>query len=253
MRTTGITLASLLFLLAPQGRVAAPAPAQDPSRKALARIDGELAIVESGATLADILDVLAPAAGRKVMAKKEVVPKIRSTIVTLSEPFRVPVAKSADLLESLFMSHDYLFIPPTARDMAWQVIDTRGPDRLVLRSSATIIQPNEIDAYSARAIVVSVVLPVRHTNAREIAASLRPYYPDNALDTLTNVGASNDLLLMGMGPSVAKMAAMVAKIDVEAPGDAMRAPAVGTLQASVQALTARIENLEKEVEALKKK
>jgi hypothetical protein len=270
MRTTGITLASLLFLLAPQGRVGAPAAAQDggarqpaePQRGAQVRIEGDVAIVENGATLSEVLEVLAPAAKRRFLVKREVEPKLQSIRVKLSEALRVPADRAAELLDTVFYPHDMVFLPPTAPDLAWGICDLRGQDRMKLREAVTMIQPNEVAAYAARNQMVGVMIPLNRTNAREIAASLRPMFPDNQVNTVMNVASTNELMVTGVGPDVAKMVEIVLNADKShVPSNTHdstgrvdgEAGSTESVIRTMHALQSRVEALEREVEALKKK
>jgi type II secretory pathway component GspD/PulD (secretin) len=249
MRTplAALLLSFLALQDADRGEAAAPRAGREgsdaPRRPSLVRVQGGQVTVQAGATLSDLLDTLSPLVKRAVVVKKEVGPKLAQTQINSSVPITVPADRAEELLESLLFAHDLVFIEPRSPGMPWGLADLKGQDRMAIRNSALAIEPSQIEALAGRYVLVTVVLPIQHTNAREISASLRPFFPDNQLETVVNVGNANSLLVTGFGPTVSSIARLMRQIDVEQP----KLPQEPTLVETVKQLTARIDALEKKL------
>lgn len=246
IRSQLVTFALLLVPFSQQSG----GPAES-ARKPLARVEHGEAIVESGAALAEVVSSLAPAAKRHVLFDRAAAPKLQATGVQCSETLRVPAERTADLLDQLVLANGFAFIAPAASDLPWRLVDIKGPDRAQLRAGAMTIKPEEVEKYARSAQLVSVVFPLRHVNAREASASLRPFFPDNQLETISNVGNANQLLVTGFGPTVAQILPMLRELD-QPPGEEAMAARAAAESAGIRALEKRVAELEKQVEALKK-
>ncbi len=147
--------------------------------------------------------------------KRDLVPKLEQMKILMLGPKRVPKAKFYDFFQSILKINDLVLVleggPETG---VWVITDTKGPDRAGLRNSARYIAPEEIPNYATQpGVLVTTVITVEYTNAREISASLRPFFPDNNLETVTNIGNANALLVTGFGPTVFSIQNLLKLID----------------------------------------
>lgn len=215
-------------------------------------------IISPGAPLGEIIDKLAPLTGRSVYMPKEVASKITSIRINLSSPLRAPRNTAEDLLDSLLFSNEFVFVPPNkAEGSHWRLCDLKGPDRMNIRTQAVFIEVNDVERNSTKPRLFCVVVPLEHANAREISASLRPFFPDNQLETVANIGNSNCLLIYGFGPTVAMLVRLVRKVDSESAESATaaaerKAAEKLAYEKSIQGLEDRIVALEKEMANVKK-
>lgn len=203
------------------------------------RVEGDMLVVEGGCNLRQVLDVLAPLAKRTVLVKRELNAKLSSAKLDLIGSLRVPVARCEALMESLFFSYDLIFMPPDVDGAPWEVADIRGPERTQIRSAARMIELKELDALAGRPVLVSLTVPIEHVQARELSASLRPFFPDSGLETVTNLGNTNALLVTGFVPTVNGILKLLRQIDVPSP------PPPPVRASEIEALRARILALEK--------
>lgn len=212
------------------------------------RVEGGELVVQSGAKLLDVVNVFGPHTKRTFQIQNDVAAKLANTWVTLSEPLRVPRSKAEDLLDSLVLANEMIFIPPADPALPWRIADLRAPERFAIRYHAKVLSPEEVASMASRAIYVSVLVPLKNTDAREAAASLRIFYSDNSMNTVTNVGFANQLLVMGTAPTVAQIVKFIHQLDsanLEAAQERRKAESK-----QVAELSERIAALEKEVRAL---
>lgn len=128
------------------------------------------------------------------------------------------------------------------------MIDLRGPRRSDLRNQAITIDSSDIEKYAGRTVLLQTVFDLRNANAREIAASLRPFFPDNNIETIANIGHSQRLLTFGFPATLQKMSEMIRKAD----GHATPAQEQGELERLVASLRQRVAALEREIDAMRK-
>src|SRR5262245_9423341 len=77
----------------------------------LVRVVDNVVVVDNGATLIEVVNVAAPLAKRTVLAGREVLPKLQSIQLNLSEPLRIPADRAAELLDSVMLPNDLAFVP----------------------------------------------------------------------------------------------------------------------------------------------
>lgn len=205
-------LALPLVLSAPIGVLA-----QEPERSTstLVRVERDRVVVDSGARLDHVVEKLAPVAQRAVLLKGDLARKLEATTVRATQPLTAPSAKAGELLEALLFAHDVVLIPPPAPGLPWDLVDLRGNERHRVRAVATRIGPEEIAAYASRYVPLSVTIPIQFASAREIAASLRHYFTDANVESLSSVGNTNAVLVYGFGPTLATVASMIRQLDDE--------------------------------------
>jgi general secretion pathway protein D len=142
--------------------------------------------------------------GTPYYVKKDVVTKLEQTKVTLLGTKKVPKPKLLDFFQGILKINDFVLVLDGSPDAGvWVITDMKGPDRPQIRNQARYIPPEDIPLYATQsAVLVATVISVEHTNAREISASLRPFFPDNNLETVANIGNAQALLIYGFGPTV---------------------------------------------------
>lgn len=147
--------------------------------------------------------------------KKEVLPKLQSANVTIIGTKTVAKAKFYDFFQSVLKINDFvLTLEGSPETGIWVITDLKGQDRMAIRNQARYIPPEDIPNYATQpGVLVATVIQVEHTNAREISASLRPFFPDNQLEVVTNVGNANALLVYGFGPTVNSISNLLKLID----------------------------------------
>ncbi|MFN0206081.1 MAG: secretin N-terminal domain-containing protein [Planctomycetota bacterium] len=136
--------------------------------------------------------------------KKDVLGKLETLKVTLLGSKRVPKTRVLDFFQQILKINEFVLVLDGHPDAGvWVITDLKGPDRIAIRTQARYIPPEEIPNYATQsAVLVATVIAVEHTNAREISASLRPFFPDNQLETVANIGNAQALLVYGFGPTV---------------------------------------------------
>lgn len=135
---------------------------------------------------------------------KDILTKAEQTKITLIGEKEVPKAKLYDFFQSILKINDVvLTLDGNPETSVWVLTDVKGPNRMVIRQQARYISPEEIPQYASQpSILVATVITIEHQSAREISASLRPFFPDNQLETVANFGQASALLVYGFGPTV---------------------------------------------------
>ncbi|MFN0207720.1 MAG: hypothetical protein ACKVS6_15540 [Planctomycetota bacterium] len=262
MRTLYLAPAILIAIFnAPVSMTTIQDPAPDRQSESAGNIviaNNEI-VISPNALLGDVIDKLAPFAQKTILMKKDAAAKIGSIRIGLSSPIRTSKTAASEVLDLLLYSNEFVLVPPGKTEgLPWELKDLKGPDRNTLRAQATMIDVKEIERYSNKVVLCSVIIPLDHANAREISASLRPFFPDNQLETVSNIGNSNCLLVYGFGPTVAAIYRLLQKIDAESAESAAvaaerKAAEQAVHEKSVQGLAERIAVLEKEISNMKKK
>lgn len=157
-----------------------------------------------GCKLIDFVRLCNENTGIAFYIKKEVLPKLDSAKVSIIGSRRIPKAKLYDFFQSILKINDMVLVSEGGSDTGmWVIADLKGSDRTGIKNSAKYIGPEEIPSYATQpGVLVTTVITIENTSAREVSASLRPFFPDNQLETVTNVGNANALLVTGFGPTV---------------------------------------------------
>ncbi|MBI3819729.1 MAG: hypothetical protein HY286_13620 [Planctomycetes bacterium] len=210
------------------------------------RIEDGKVVIESGANLKDIVTVIAHELKRPVAFDRNEDARLQSETLTITEPVRVPAASAGELLESILYQHHFILLPPVADGMPSNLVDLRGPNRIEIRERAKMVDVGKIGEYANRYIMIATLVPVEYQNAREISASLRPFYPDNQLETVTNIGNASALLVIGFGPTVNAVAQLIKTVDsADAPKESS-----DSIGVRLDALDKRMEAIQKRLDAL---
>lgn len=195
------------------------APAGQETPKEFMTVEGDDFVFEfdetEGIPLKHFIKNCEQVTGIPFYVKREVNAKIDSIKVMMIGKKRVPRAKLYDFFQSIMKINDLVMVLEGSPETGIAVIsDIKGPERTQIRSQARYIAPEEIPAYSTQpATLVTTVIQIEHTQAREISASLRPFFPDSGLETVTNVGNANALLVTGFGPTVFSISNLLKLID----------------------------------------
>ncbi|MBI3817615.1 MAG: hypothetical protein HY286_02905 [Planctomycetes bacterium] len=172
--------------------------AEPPSATAVTPSQGE------GLSLMQFIRNFQQLTGKAFYMKKDVVAKAEQAKITLLGAKEVQKTKLYEFFQSILKINDLvLSLEGSEESSVWVLTDLKGPDRLLIRQQAHYISPEEIPHYATQpSVLVATVIAIEHQSAREVSASLRPFFPDNQLETVTNIGNASALLVYGFGPTV---------------------------------------------------
>ncbi len=153
-----------------------------------------------------------------------------------------------DLLTGMLAGRNFAVVPVHEATGTYEAISLVGPRAREVFSRAPHRTPEEILARPDRRVPVTTIAPLTHANATIATNALRPYFASvggaGGL-TLGNMGNNNALVLTGMQDQVAAALKMLQGIDV--PAAAAAAPTKPGLEQRLEALTRRIEAIEKQL------
>lgn len=157
-----------------------------------------------GYTLLQFIKEFQQLTGVSLYAKKDILTKAQQNKITLLGPKEVPKTKLYDFFQNILKINEIVLTLDGSPDTSvWVLTDLKGADRMLIRQQAKFISPEEIPHYASQSsILVATVIAIEHQSAREISASLRPFFPDNQLEAVTNIGNASALLVYGFGPTV---------------------------------------------------
>lgn len=170
---------------------------------------------QSKSSLVTFIKIGSEILGQPFYVKKDVLPKLQTTYVNIIGGKKVPKARFYDFFQSILKINDFvLVLEGTAETGIFVIADLKSTERLSIRNTAKYIPPEDIPLYATQpGVLLATVIPVVNTPAREISASLRPYFPDSNLETVTNVGQASALLVYGFGPTVYSVYNLIKLID----------------------------------------
>jgi hypothetical protein len=96
-----------------------------------------------------------------------------------------------------------------------RIESTQGPLRNQLRDGAVLIDVADLPTWAARhpAFLVTCVIEVQNSDARQLSNSLRGMMTDSTTQQVLPVGNSNTLIATGFAPQVHSLATTIARID----------------------------------------
>ncbi|MBI3819730.1 MAG: hypothetical protein HY286_13625 [Planctomycetes bacterium] len=227
---------------------------QNNENKSRVAIENNEVVVEGTVRLGQFVNVVAPFVKQTLIMKRDVLAKLESTNVVFSQPMHIPAAKANEFFEYVLFEHDFVIQSGTSAALPSLIVDLKGPDRLSIRAHATYINEAQIEQKSGRMGYHFTVVTLHNTSAREVSASLRPFFPDNQIETVTNIGNANSLLVFAFSQNLNALAKLIHEIDkaaAEPPPALPKNAGVGEAAKFLKTAGDRIESLEKQVADLK--
>ena len=104
--------------------------------------------------------------------------------------------------------------PPHLAVIQIQDLGAANPRAQTPKTYAKWVQPEDIDEYADQpATLITMVVTLKHTDARQVATNLRQLLGDNATESIMNAGQSASLILTGFGSKIASVVHLLEVID----------------------------------------
>lgn len=86
--------------------------AELPQTQPAVRIVNNEIIIQPGATLSEMVRIVAPLSGRQVIYGRDIMTKLEAVTIASIQPLKFNVANATEALESLLYNNDIVFIQP---------------------------------------------------------------------------------------------------------------------------------------------
>jgi len=168
--------------------------------------------------------------------------EVADHIFEFTSGLKIPRSKFQGFFERSLVTRGFLYVKngdgPAAihRVIRIPTGNTRQP--LSTTSLAIIVDINEIDAYADRGILISVFVPLKYVESRQMITSLNPYFPNQGFESIRPIENSNGLLITTVANKAHSIVKLIRKTDI---GN----EPYHNISKVVKSLEQRIESLEK--------
>ena len=222
-----------LLLTCTLAALAAPlAPAQDRGGSGQEvppiQLDGEYFVIniantkDDQLTLEQFIGLCQEATGLKFTYSDETKRQLEERTMRLLGTMRVPRDEFYSWFQVMLIIEQFACIeigPPHLAVIQIQNLAGGNPRAQTPKTYAKWVSPDEIDDYADQpATLITTVVTLKNTDARQVATTLRPLLADPATENLMNAGQSSSLIITGFGSKIASIVRLLEVID-EADGE----------------------------------
>lgn len=222
-----------LLLTCTLAALAAPlAPAQDRGGAGQdvppIQLDGEYFVIniantkDDQLTLEQFIGLCQEATGLKFTYSDETKRQLEERTMRLLGTMRVPRDEFYSWFQIMLFLEQFACIEVGPPHLAViQIVNLAGgnPRAQTPKTSAKWVSPEDIEDYADQpATLITTVVTLKNTDARQVATTLRPLLADTATENLMNAGQSSSLIITGFGSKIASIVRLLEVID-EADGE----------------------------------
>lgn len=206
---------------------AAPAPAQNPAAGGQdvppIQLDGDYFVIniantkDEAVTMEQFIGLCQEATGLNFTYSEETQGELSRRKMRLLGTMRVPRDEFYSWFQIMLIIEQFACIeigPPHMAVIQIQNLAGGNARAQTPKTYARWVDPSEIDDYADQpATLITTVVTLKNTDARQVATTLRPLLADTATENLMNAGQSSSLIITGFGSKIASIVRLLEVID----------------------------------------
>ena len=200
---------------------------------------------EGGTPLSDFIKLAQTMLGKQIHYKDY---DIKDIVLQAHGQAKVERAEFRRFVESTLYSEGFLLVEIGDALHVRSTTGIRGPNKVgYLKSSAKLVQPDQLSKYEGRYVVITSIIPVKNAAPMELVNTLQTYFTDPTMESVRVAGSS--IVATGLADTIINTARMVEALDVNEGDQAVRRG--DAMSARVATLEKRVAELEATVKTLK--
>lgn len=153
--------------------------------------------------------------GQSASVGAETMSMLSSTKVSISPTTSVPPALAQQMFEQVLVDSGFvLSVLSDVQPRVFSVRSIRSSSRVSLRDKARYVAREDLEVYGSHpAIMIRTVVSLPNTDVRQLSNAMRSLITDANIQQLLPAGASNSMVLVGLGTPSVELVHMLERID----------------------------------------